>query len=67
MLSNQNEGSIRISLHPYLYAYFTCGLISKRFRWFFKYNKWVTLEQDSSLGVTEYKFTNKIGEEIELL
>lgn len=67
LLSNQNEGSIRISLHPYLFAFFTKGLISRRLKWYFKYHKWVVLEQDSSLGVTEYRFTNKIGEEIEML
>jgi ribonuclease G len=67
LLSNQNEGSIRISLHPYLFAYFTKGIISKRVKWYFKYHKWVILEQDSSLGVTEYKFSNKVGEEIEML
>ncbi|MDQ3395875.1 MAG: Rne/Rng family ribonuclease, partial [Bacteroidota bacterium] len=67
LLSNQNEGSIRISLHPYLYAYFTKGIISKRVKWYLKYHKWVVLEEDSSLGVTEYRFSNKIGEEIELI
>src|SRR5690606_29275158 len=34
---NQNESRIKIGLHPYLYAYFTKGIISKRVKWFFKY------------------------------
>jgi len=67
LLSNQNEGSLRISLHPYLFAFFTKGIVSKRLKWYFKYHKWVILEQDSSLGVTEYRFSNKIGEDIEML
>lgn len=62
----QNVSNIHIGLHPYLYAYFTHGFISQRVRWFFKYFKWVRLIRDSSLPVTEYKFLDETGEEIEL-
>jgi ribonuclease G len=62
----QNVSNIQIGLHPYLFAYFTSGFISKRVRWFFKYLKWVKLIKDSSLPVTEYKFLDETGEEIEL-
>ncbi|GGF32805.1 Rne/Rng family ribonuclease [Echinicola rosea] len=63
---HQNLPSIKIGLHPYLHAYFTQGMISKRVKWFFKYFKWVKLIKDSSLPVTEYKFLDETGEEIEL-
>ncbi|GAB3653170.1 ribonuclease E/G [Echinicola sediminis] len=63
---HQNLPNIKIGLHPYLHAYFTHGLISKRVKWFFKYFKWVKLIKDSSLPVTEYKFLDETGEEIEL-
>jgi ribonuclease G len=64
---NQNESKIRIALHPYLHAYFTHGIISKRVKWFFNYFKWVSLIKDSSLPVTEYKFLNDSGETIEII
>ncbi|HSJ67715.1 MAG TPA: Rne/Rng family ribonuclease [Anditalea sp.] len=64
--SNQNSSSIKIGLHPYLHAYFTYGIISKRVKWFFKYFKWVSLIRDSSLPVTEYKFLDETGEPIEI-
>lgn len=67
ILSKQNDRDVTISLHPYLYSYFTNGIISRRAKWFFKYNKWVKLEQDSSMGITEFKFRNKTGEEIEVI
>jgi ribonuclease G len=57
---------IHIGLHPYLHAYFTTGLISRRVKWFFKYYKWIKLIKDSSLPVTEYRFQDESGEEIEL-
>ena len=62
----QNEKNLVLALHPYLYAYFTAGLISKRMRWYFKYKRWITLVRDTSLAITEFKFLNRDGEEIEL-
>lgn len=66
MLTKQNEHGVSVVLHPYLYAYFTTGFPSKRFKWFWKYKKWVNLLKDSSLGVTEYHFHNRYGERIEI-
>lgn len=69
LLKKQNEKSLQISLHPYLYAYFTKGDIfrlSRRVKWLFKYGRWVKMQPDSSLPLMEFKFTNKLGEEIQL-
>jgi ribonuclease G len=66
MATIQNISNIHIGLHPYLHAFFTNGIISQRVRWFFKYFKWVKLIKDSSLPVTEYRFLDDSGEEIEL-
>jgi ribonuclease G len=69
LLKKQNEKSLHISLHPYLYAYFTKGDIfrfSRRVKWLFKYGRWIKMQPDSSLPLMEFKFTNKAGEEIQL-
>jgi ribonuclease G len=66
LFEKQNETKLTLALHPFLHAYYTKGIISKRMRWFFKYKKTVELIRDSSLAITEYKFLNKDGEEIEL-
>jgi ribonuclease G len=66
LLSKQNEKHIVISLHPYLHAYFTAGYPSIRTKWYFKYKKWIKLIKDTSLPITDYLFTNKQGEQIEL-
>lgn len=63
----QNEKKLRIAMHPFLYSYFTQGFISQRVKWFFKYNRWVDLIKDTSLGITDYVFYNSQGEEIELV
>lgn len=62
----QNEKDLVLALHPYLHAYFTKGFISQRTRWYFKYKRWINVVIDTSLAVTEYKFLNKEGEEIQL-
>ncbi|MBX2961183.1 MAG: Rne/Rng family ribonuclease [Cyclobacteriaceae bacterium] len=64
LLVKQNESSLVLAIHPYVYAYFTKGIFSQRVKWFFKYKRWINLEADTSLGVTEYKFLTKEGEEI---
>ena len=66
MLMKQNERKLTIVMHPYLYAYFTKGILSKQRRWFLKYYKWVNLIQDSAIGLTEYKFIGANREEIQL-
>jgi len=67
ILSKQNERGITIALHPFIYAYFTKGIISEQVKWFFQYKTWVKLIKDTSLGVIDFKFHNKYGEEIEII
>lgn len=67
LFQKQNEKKLVVALHPFLYAFFTKGLISKQVKWFFKYYKWVNLVQDSSLAITEFKIVNNAGEEIEVI
>ncbi len=66
LLVKQNEKDLVLAVHPYLYAYFTKGLFSKRTRWYMKYKKWIKMTSDSSMPVTEFKFLNREGEEIQL-
>ena len=66
LLTKQNESSLSIAVHPFLYSYYSKGIISKRAKWFFKYGKWIKLVKDSSLAITEYHFLNGNGEMIEM-
>lgn len=66
LMVKQNEKHVKILLHPYLYAFFTKGLYSKQMRWFFNYHRWISLIQDTSLPITDYMFSNKDGDLIEL-
>ena len=66
LLGKQNERSLTLLVHPYLYAYFKAGTISRRLKWFLEYFKWVKIVEDSSLALTEFHFINSAGEEIEV-
>lgn len=66
IIESQNEKRITISMHPYLYAYFTAGIISKRVKWFSKYFRWINLVEDSSMALTEYEILNSRGEAIQI-
>jgi ribonuclease G len=66
ILSKQNEKSLTVVLHPYLYAYFRYGVISRQMKWFLKYHRWVHVEEDTSLGISDFKFLNANGEEIQI-
>ncbi|MCU0397378.1 MAG: Rne/Rng family ribonuclease [Cyclobacteriaceae bacterium] len=66
LMLKQNETKLVLAVHPYVHAYFTQGFISKRLKWLMRYKRWVHIEKDTSMGVTEFKFLNREGEEIQL-
>jgi ribonuclease G len=67
ILTRQNEKDVTLIVHPYLHAYYTAGFPSRRMKWFLHYKAWIKVVKDSSFGVTEYKFVNKYGDEIEIV
>ena len=56
VLKNNTKKKIIMTMHPYLWSYFTIGLISKRIKWMFKYKKIIGIEKDHKLDITEFKF-----------
>ncbi len=66
ILSKQNERGVSIIVHPFVYSYYREGVITRQMKWLVKHQVWVKLIKDSSLGITEFHFLNKDGDEIEL-
>lgn len=66
LITKQNEPYLNLYLHPFLFAYYTKGVYSKRVKWLFKYKRWITITKDSSLGITDYRFVNKSEEVIQV-
>lgn len=65
LVMKQNEKDLTILVHPFLFAYFTKGFPSIRMKWFFNFKTWIKLREDSSLGLTDFKFLNRNEDEIE--
>ena len=66
LLQDQNEPFVKIALHPFMYAYMVHGLPSLRVKWFLKYKRWVRLQPMPSYHFLEYRFFNKVDDEIKI-
>lgn len=66
LLHDQNEKSLSIGVHPFIYAYLTKGLFSIKCKWFFTFNKWIKIKSMPSYHLLEYRFFNKSGDEIKM-
>lgn len=66
LLSDKKEKKVTLLVHPYLEAYFKKGLISKQWKWFFKYKKWVDVRGITAYHLLEYNFQDKDNNEIAL-
>ncbi|MCB9225927.1 MAG: Rne/Rng family ribonuclease [Chitinophagales bacterium] len=62
----RNNIQFTLTVHPFIEAYIKKGFLkSPRMQWFFDHKKWVKVQADENLALTEYKFVNLLGNEIE--
>ena len=66
LLQEQNERNLKIVLHPYLYAFLAKGFYSLRWKWYFKYKRWIKMLPDNSYHMLEYHFFNKNNDELKM-
>jgi len=66
ILSEQNEKSVTLTVHPYIEAYIKKGIISRQWKWFLNYGKWIKVKSSPSYYLTEFHFMNSKDEEIKL-
>jgi len=65
LIKDQNEKSLTLGVHPYIYAYLKKGCYhSIRVKWYKKYNRWVKLREMKNFHLMQYQFFNKNKEEI---
>lgn len=64
LMTSQNSKKVSIITHPYICAYLTKGLISRRLKWMWKYKTNICIKQSESYTLLEFKFFNAAGEEI---
>jgi ribonuclease G len=66
LVLDKKEKGVSLEVHPYLQAYFTKGLISRQWKWFFKYKQWIPVHSRTDNQLLEYRFKSKDNIEIEL-
>jgi ribonuclease G len=66
LLFDRKEAHVSLHVHPYLEAYFKKGLVSRQWKWFLKYKKWIQVQGVTEHNLLQYKFVNKNNEEIAL-
>ena len=66
LIQEQNEKTLTLILHPFLYAFLTKGVFSQRLKWYFKFNRRIRIKQNTSYHFLEYHFFNKNNDEIKI-
>jgi len=66
ILNEQNEKSVTLLVHPFIYAFLTKGFPSINMKWRLKYKRGIKITELDSLGFLEYKILNKAGEELKI-
>ena len=65
-LHEQKHKSLKVMVHPILYAYLTKGFISIRRKWSWRYKIKLDIVEDTTYHLTEFHFFDGNGEEIRL-
>jgi ribonuclease G len=66
LLKEQNQKKLTLAVHPFIEAYFTKGLISKKHKWLLKYGRTVNIKPVPSHHILEYHFYDKNEDEIKI-
>lgn len=66
LINESEKKKIALEVHPYMAAYFKRGVLSHQWKWFLKYKKWISINENTSLPMMKYKFMNGDNKEITL-
>ncbi|MBA3648875.1 MAG: Rne/Rng family ribonuclease [Chitinophagales bacterium] len=64
IVTKNNQKKITLFVHPYIEAYITKGFPSMRMNWWLTLKRWVNVDSTDNMGIMEYHFYDKEGEEI---
>ena len=64
LLAEKGAKYINLRVSPYVKAYLTKGLLSRRLRWIFKYKTFIKLSSSQSVGMVDVGYFDKKGESL---
>lgn len=66
LIQDQNEKSLTIIVHPYLYSYLTKKWRLMQRKWYMKFKQWIKIKEDKTYNLLDYRFFNKNNDEIKM-
>jgi len=66
ILSSQPAAKLTLVVHPFIFAYLKKGIISEQMKWYKEFKSWIKLKQDNDFQFLEYKFYDKLNDEVRL-
>lgn len=66
ILQEQNQQSLKLVVHPFIYAHLTKGIFNHRWKWLRTFKKWISISKSTQYNFLEYHFFDKNDEEIKL-
>lgn len=66
VLASHPKAKLTMHVHPFVHSHLTKGFPSTKMRWYFKYNKWITIKPDPNLALNNYHFFDQNNDEIRL-
>ena len=64
LISKQLEKGFYLAVHPFIQAYLTQGVFSKRWHWFLRFHRWIHIVARPDFAIVEFKFYNKNNDQI---
>ena len=60
----QGVRCVTLVVHPYIHAYISKGIYSKRMQWMFRFGMHINIKKSESIGLLEHKILNANGDEV---
>ena len=61
-----NNIKFLLIVHPFIESFIKKGIVSHQLKWWFEYKRWIKVRANENLALTEFKFENLLGNEIDL-
>ena len=66
ILLSRPKGKLFLHVHPFVEAYLKKGFLNKVWKWYFKYQRWITMVPEPEYPLTMFKFFDDHEDEIRL-
>jgi ribonuclease G len=66
IIQSRPKSKLKLVTNQFIYAYLKSGWSSIQMKWFMKYKKWISLNQNPDFHLFEYKFYDEADDEIRL-